>query len=107
MVFTRNSDWNNYCFNNPKMTLNTAIKRAIEQGYDYRESYESHALLDPQFWQCLAIASGQEFEMDKKSVINEDGHVSHWYKWKGNWHRFIDALASGKTADEAMGEIIK
>lgn len=91
------------------MTLNTAVKRAIESGYKVpfhfmengRETVVdiSSALLDPLFWQCLGVAMGWECKRHKACKTD--------LKWKAHWHSFIDALASGKTAEEFFQELLK
>ena len=83
------------------MTIEQVLQKAIEGGWNppYRkEEYEGDSIpintfLDPQFWQSLGkalgwTARGQQLAMDSKPT------------WLLEWHRFIDHLAEGKTAEE-------
>jgi len=90
--------------------INTAIKRAIEGGYkweNWQDGPEEMLLLDPQFWQAL----GKAMHWGSSNKCPTCGKVltsTGWsWDWETEWHNFIRALASGKTAEEAMGEIIK
>ena len=81
------------------MTINEAIKKAIEGGYipelwigialDNNEIPEPATYaLDPQFWQCLGKAMGLG-----------------GYDWLAQWHSFIDHLASGKTVEDFFKDL--
>lgn len=57
--------------------------------------------LNPEFWRCLGKA--------RKWEIPLNGSSNHWTQQYGNWipgaygwywHRLIDALASGKSAED-------
>jgi hypothetical protein len=48
--------------------------------------------LDPSFWQSLIKAI---FDMNKTSRT--------W--WKHEWHRFIDHLADGKSAEQFFADL--
>lgn len=96
--------------------IEQAIKKAIEGGWVYRLGNEVvernlrdgvmlvEHFLDPLFWQSLGKAMGWK---DEKEY---DGGGAHWKikgQWKREWHRFIDHLAEGKTAEEYFKEIMK
>jgi hypothetical protein len=100
--------------------METAIKKAIEGGWDkwwtkyhceyfgtfvevlydgtHTEIYYAEILLDPLFWSCLGKALGWKDYMVKE---NPYSHVYLYY-----WHRFIDKLASGGTAEEFFRELL-
>lgn len=100
--------------------METAIKKAIEGGYrkydpmvadgSYFNMVGERILLDLEFWQSLAQASGWNFYEYKKSVtppksLHQDRYTitvrrksSKKANWIGHWHRFIDHLAEGKDA---------
>lgn len=99
------------------MTIQEAIKKAIEEGWNYNGSdmneytgYEHNikpqlAFLDPQFWVCLGKAMGW-----KKEISCPDHRpcciVMHYEMiWKPYWHDFIDALAEGKSAESFFKEL--
>ncbi len=96
------------------MTIEQAIKKAIEGGYkripsDFSLGFENGylinygdcgqvwleaILLDPQFWQCLGKAMGWQM------VREWEGRY-----WKKYWHRFIDHLAENKSIDSFFKEL--
>lgn len=82
--------------------MKEAISRAIEGGYEDASisptgvvyPNENRVLLDPLFWQCLGKALGWDagnYSEDENSYKGE---------WEKVWHRFINHLAEGKSADE-------
>jgi hypothetical protein len=102
-----------------------AIKKAIEGGYNYRESifgdgfnapiqiprdlmpFQDSILLDPLFWQAL------EKELPTNSVFkgNEnytDEHRDKLYKNMAlkHWHNFIDHIAQGGNIDEFFNKLL-
>lgn len=94
-----------------------AIKRAIEGGYkrysvlhtapiNYESKIFNECFLDPEFWKCLGKSEGWIFEEGKwcgKKGCGNDGQHRHSVgriQWKEEWHRFIDHLISGGTAEE-------
>jgi len=58
--------------------------------------------LDPLFWQALGRALGWDHAMTtvhavengRPTIVTRAGH-----HWLSHWHRFIDDLAEGKTAE--------
>jgi hypothetical protein len=92
------------------MTIEQAIKKAIEGGFTYKaEGWNLDAaipitMLDPSFWQSLGQAMGwiainrHEHEMGQECngfcILDEKQEG-----WKNRWHRFIDHLAKGKSAE--------
>jgi hypothetical protein len=55
--------------------------------------------LDSSFWQSLGNALGwKNREYDMSTVGRGAAHVQQ-FKWKSKWHRFIDHLADGKSAE--------
>ncbi len=72
-------------------------------------SEKSRVLLDPLFWQALGKAEGWE----KKTVKGQPcgikdctGEHLKGTDWKEQWHRFIDHLAEGKTADSFFENLL-
>jgi len=59
--------------------------------------------LDPEFWQALGRALGWEnnvitvraVENGRPTIVTRAGH--HWHY---HWHRLLDVLAEGKTAED-------
>jgi len=112
-----------------------AIERAIEGGFSGKNSLgmkvpvkeirrffsmpsiQAKMFLDPEFWQALGVSSGfKEREDLRNKAIERSGGISYtdnginntiWYYSLQLWHKFIDALASGKTPDEFFKEILK
>ena len=89
--------------------MENAIKKAIEGGYEpdkikmYGASeWRQLLLLDPDFWKCLgkALGWGYDFVRDPSEIYDQE-------QWKDEWHRFIDHLASGKSADSFFEELLK
>lgn len=98
----------------------TAIEKAIEGGYkqpiafmvggkNYIENNE--AFLSPLFWQAL----GKSLEWKnprqcgccyKEPKFCRCSEFEMYEAWQINWHRFIDALAEGKTAEDFFGELL-
>lgn len=82
------------------MTVQQAIEKAIEGGWDKSQNEKLFPFVrdtwsDPLFWQSLGKALGwNETHTDGKKKWLE------WHKWKFEWHRFLDFLAEGKSAEE-------
>lgn len=91
------------------MTIQQAIEKAIEGGWNERLIFEKNGhlcdssfLLDPLFWQSLGKAmwwdkltverDGRTFKAGKYGLLPE-------FVWQGEWHRFIDHLAEGKDQE--------
>ena len=135
------------------MTIEEAIKKAIEGGYcgpqrtflrihpspwendtvEYFDFWTGSTFLDPSFWQSLGKALGwggidynedtgkkewidalrcprdgewltgelqecpNECDYDGSEIDEAHGNL---YEWRYQWHRFIDNLAEGKSAEE-------
>lgn len=100
------------------MKIEEAIKLAIEGGYNcYEKNCSRHVntdgtinrgvqldhilanleatFLDPLFWQSLGKAMGWEDGISEKDWNLGKGRMD----WKKCWHRFIDKLAEGGTAE--------
>jgi hypothetical protein len=64
--------------------------------------------LDPLFWQALGRALGWDqamrtvhaVENGRPTVVTRTGHY-----WLSHWHRFIDDLAEGKTAESFFARL--
>lgn len=99
--------------------METALKRAIEAGWPMIEGIPTYPeigrkkafacmiLLDPAFWQALGKAEGWPTAEREEMRGIEPNDVSAAFGWLKYWHRFLDHLASGKSADEFFEEIIK
>lgn len=105
------------------MTIQTAIERAIEGGWnnsrpvfgllgegffdvwaadgsDHIVRYTfNDILLDPDFWQAVGKVEGWRSECVLHGAI---AHFDCQVEWLYNWHRMIDAFASGKTVEEYL-----
>ena len=55
--------------------------------------------LDPLFWQALGKAMGWE----SKDVVTNS---AEYREWQGQWHRFIDHLAEGKSPDDFFQDLL-
>ena len=91
------------------MTIQEVLTKASEGGYHHDAQRQaltirvgvlgSHAFrtirvdaifLDPEFWCALGRTLGWHHER----------------VWKGQWHRFIDQLAEGKTPEDFFAHLI-
>ena len=79
----------------PKMKPKT-IKEDTAQAIWYSQG--DGFLLDPLFWQSLGKAMGWTGK-----AFYEDGMTLK--TWKREWHRFIDKLADGGTAEQFFEEL--
>jgi len=94
------------------MTIEQAIKKAIESGYKNKGNYgfvdgtgkleyDDGIFLDPTFWQSLGKALGWGYivvcpvcdESDYEKTRNVE-------EWLYHWHKFIDYLAEGKNPQD-------
>lgn len=98
------------------MTIQQAIEKAAEAreyvGFSFQDT-EAEILLQPLFWQSLGKAMGWDWvtmlgtrrerfiEMyaHKKRGENEWLKTQRQEEWLYHWHRFIDHLIEGKTAE--------
>lgn len=108
--------------------MKNAIQKAIYGGYMHRWYMEDDndpanslsfrepekMLLDPEFWRCLGVAMGDGKSkviksggepVDSISVNIVGGKIIE--RWRFRWHRFIDHLASGGSADEFFNDLLK
>lgn len=88
--------------------MEQAIKKAIEGGYPWAGVIENgkefncyyKTQLDPLFWQSL----GKALELDGSTYVwQKDDEV----KWLTLWHKFIDHLVEGKSADKFFTNLLK
>lgn len=105
-----------------------AIKRAIEGGYDCpgyiakrlhsqdddKELFRlniyaiSTFVLDPLFWQALGKVEGWDSDYFYNQAYSQDMSLfGSDESWKMNWHRFIDHLIEGKSADDFFNTLLK
>jgi hypothetical protein len=96
--------------------IEKAIREAVENGWNdvlYRVSYgspdtwthSSALFLDPLFWQSLGKARG----WNKPQEIEERRATHSRFtkkNWLFHWHRFIDHLAEGKTAESFFKDLL-
>lgn len=108
------------------MKISEAIQKAQENGLVPREitlgeSWTAQVLLMPEFWQSLGKAIG--WEVVAENGYNEEklirsyrgyskGYGEKMWKsalkkeaWNYQWHRFIDKLADGGTAEQFFEEL--
>lgn len=105
--------------------MNEAIKLAIEKGgYDnhlFTENFKGELSIagwevsvitqDPAFWRALGKANG--WNLNTCTFCLKDGGPNsvdscdycgrsgvHRTSWKAHWHRFIDHIADGRSADD-------
>ena len=103
--------------NQNKMTIQETIKKAIEQGYCpkhtaqfYQTSEGARVQIspcvfdDPNFWQCLGKAMGWEI-MYRPYKSGSTRNFDAIQGWLYQWHRFIDHLAEGGTAEEFFNKL--
>jgi len=104
------------------MTIPETIKKAIEGGWKNKikqatpilsrrfglktaqEMYFMWVFSDPSFWQCLGKAMGWEI-MYRPYKSGSTRNFDAIQGWLYQWHRFIDHLAEGGTAEEFFKEI--
>lgn len=74
--------------------------------YVQMEEAVSHILLDPLAWQAVGETRGWGTLKEDTDGLPE-GHPKRIFNngWRGQWMRFIDHLADGKTIDEALEAI--
>ena len=91
------------------MTIDEALKKADENSMRIFWN-DSRDFLDPSFWQSLGKAMGwkpvHETCGSEMSLLHGDSHcvvcredTSEYQAWLYHWHRFIDHLAEGKSAE--------
>ena len=89
------------------MTINEALQKATQEGYRFSccagEAWH-HApadgdtaligkeFLDPLFWRALGLALEWQKGVEKTCLVYDQ-----W--WRQPWHRFIDHLATERTAE--------
>lgn len=90
----------------PQEIMELAYQRAKEGGY-LGQVYSAHGfLLDPTFWQALGKAEGWG-NISLDGAVWKSGRDGYINVWQSYWHDFIDALASGKSADAFFEELLK
>lgn len=85
--------------------ITKALQLAINGGYNVGpvevdmicDNKYDHHFLDPLFWQSLGKALGWG--------KNNEG-VIVYRDWLKEWHRFIDKIANGGTADDFFKELL-
>jgi hypothetical protein len=99
-----------------KNKMRDAIEKAIEGGWkpindteklkEYLEMDEakSHMLLDPSFWVALGKAMGWKEMKDYEMYRKIDPTTRP--QWLIEQHRFIDALAEGKSPDDFFTSLL-
>lgn len=89
------------------MSIEQAIKKAVEEGEYFRDwningrsiddrGEQARIFLDPLFWQALGKAMGREHY----SSVNFSGKNM----WQFYWHRLINTLAEGKSAEDFFAQ---
>lgn len=86
--------------------MNKAIEIAKLNGYEYDEGNFSlpteSIFLDPKFFQCLGKGLG--WNPIPTSLMGSDNR--DYSEWEYQWHRFIDALAEVKSAEDFFKGVI-
>lgn len=88
-------------------------KKVKEGGYDFERlgspktvgDRDRALLLDPEAWVALGKAEGWKIE---EFTIGDTGLLSgaSILEWKGNWHMFIEHLASGGDTEEFFTNLL-
>ena len=110
------------------MTIQETIEKAWEAGYandwsdlaklglsQYKTNPQIYAsvFLDPSFWQSLGRVMGWDID-DYRFLFGKDHRVLATRfsgmaytvdTWQYHWHRFIDHLAEGKSAESFFGSL--
>lgn len=103
------------------MTIENAIQKAIEGGYDSEKrlaihfspiasiairakslthsDFLSRVLIDPLFWQCLGKALGWGDESECPLACCGGVCPINIPMWQSQWHRFISHLSGGKDVE--------
>lgn len=111
-------DWYFSHFNNDEVAFGDTKQDSENNPCHYLN--RGQILLDPLFWQCL-IPKETKVTLDlKKMTITQVGRVPMQRpkqkveyirktpnRWKKEWHRFIDHLASGKDPEELFNNLTK
>lgn len=101
------------------MTIEEVIKEAVASGWNNKYAHfycplsdgqDDHAFIDPLFWQALGRARGWkgivEYVIEEKMEHESSLHIdSAWEVWQYHQHRFIDALAEGRSVEEFFKEL--
>lgn len=85
------------------MKIEKAYQLAKENGYRGQVYSESVILLDKEFWVSLGRAMGWNGDGPFGSTF--EILVNGKPKWKHEWHRCIDTLSEGKSADDFFKEL--
>lgn len=90
------------------MTIQQAIEKATENGWQDRgfaniKKSEFETVLDREFWIALGKAMGWKTikDLERGQYIHPDTQP----EWLYHWHRFIDSLAAGKTAEDFFANL--
>ena len=101
------------------MSINEAIKKAIEGGWfpkatrlqfvfeerGHVEVFEDyHIFLDPLFWQALF---GKEKNFACPACWRPMTHAAYFPDWQYQMVRFVNHLASGKSAEDFFAKLDK
>ncbi len=114
--------------------METAIKKAIQGGYELRKensffadikdlskiSVRNHIiLLDPLFWQALGKAEGWDLDVNNPTwlcpvcansldemICQIDEKSIGIETWRYNWHLFLDHIAEGKSIAEFFNSLL-
>jgi hypothetical protein len=97
------------------MKVKEAIKQAIGGKYlGMKEHWtrdnqiidcEAMTFLDPSFWKSLGTSMGKGLRAIRDIDVAGGPLSRYEYWWQCQWHRFIDHLADGKTAEDFFGEL--
>ena len=101
------------------MTVQEAIEKSIEGGFNYEKNQDGFIpfkidvvqnyekiWLDPSFWSSLGKAMGEEnYEVAAYKHKEENEDIPMIPMWLGKWHNFIDSLAEGGSIVEYFDEL--
>lgn len=96
--------------------IETAIKKAIEGGYDpvknpyKRYKLEDFILLDPLFWQALGKAEGWKYISIENGITVRVKRPTNYIsseEWLVRWHSFIDHIARGKDINSFFEDLLQ
>jgi hypothetical protein len=94
----------------PEQLTTESIQAVVN--FIFEQNLDAQLFLMPSFWQSLGKAIGWEIPQDYRPhrkglhsddfgpyADNSDCYCDQPLDWKGQWNRFIDHLAEGKSAD--------
>ena len=70
-----------------------------EEIYQLAAHYWQDTCMDADFWRALGRARGWRHYTANAKLTPAHKTCTRFCNWKGEWHRFVDWLAEGKSAN--------